>query len=551
MAAIPQVLEPSPVVGVETGRSPFLPLLPWLLIAYAGLTFSACSLLWQIWTNDALRSIGIYLPIASLILTLRVWRRCNWETRGTWWGLLPLFYGVMMTRAGGNALQIFIFGGHTSISLLQSGLTVYAYGCGIVLLLGGVGVWRRAAFPLALLLFVNPVPSVFAQIDLPLQYLCAHTAHTFALAIGVHPEGNQLRLMFAPGFGMFIAPGCDGVRGAVTMGYLALILGYVYRFSFRARLAAAFGAVALGYLFNLIRLCVLVLFYGLALRFPFLQARGEGADYLIGGILFLSAAALFANLVRSQRRSPAEENEPRNALQPSPNGMFSSAGLVRRGVALTVLVILGSFSYLHGLVVASDNQAGMAMPQARLANLLPAEIGGYKLIRTWTEPDAQNRPTYQWGSYSAGKTLNDIDVAYWLGGGAHYPIRCHLARGEKPAWRRTQALRTGNGESAVFDLDFYEQDRGGVLEASTTCDRGGCNAQVLLPAHAGIAFVGMGMTNFLFRPTSTPLPLLMREETFQPNVSSEAMRNSMFYQMRGFITAVNTNSLIHFSETGQ
>ena len=59
------------------------------------------------------------------------------------------------------------------------------------------------------------------------------------------------------------------------------------------------------------------------------------------------------------------------------------------------------------------------------------------------------------------------------------------------------------------------------------------------------------MTNFLFRPTSTPLPLLMREETFQPNVSSEAMRNSMFYQMRGFITAVNTNSLIHFSETGQ
>ena len=149
-------------------------------------------------------------------------------------GLAPLVLRRHDDACRRECLADFLFCRPIEHSLLQSGLTVYAYGCGIVLLLGGVGVWRRAAFPLALLLFVNPVPSEFlAQIDLPLQYLCAHTAHTFALAIGVHPEGNQLRLMFAPGFGMFIAPGCNGVRGAVTMGYLALILGYVYRFSFR------------------------------------------------------------------------------------------------------------------------------------------------------------------------------------------------------------------------------------------------------------------------------------------------------------------------------
>jgi len=39
--------------------------------------------------------------------------------------------------------------------------------------------------------------------------------------------------MFAPDFGMFIAPGCDGIRGAITLGYLALVLGYLKRVSLR------------------------------------------------------------------------------------------------------------------------------------------------------------------------------------------------------------------------------------------------------------------------------------------------------------------------------
>ena len=111
---------------------------------------------------------------------------------------------------------------------------------------------------------------------------------------------------------MFIAPGCDGIRGAVTMGYLALILGYLYRFSLRAWVLSVLGAVALGYVFNLIRLCFLVLFYRVALSFPWLQPHGEGADYLIGGLLFLSAAGLFAGIVRRNRQgAPPKPNRGR------------------------------------------------------------------------------------------------------------------------------------------------------------------------------------------------------------------------------------------------
>src|SRR5271166_2672782 len=135
-----------PDVPFRSPRKTLHPLLPWLALSFAGLLLTASSLLWRIWTNDALRSIGIYFPIVSIILTLRVWRKLHWETRGTWWGLLPLYYAVIMAREGGNALQMVVFGKSMGFTLLPLGLTIFAYGSGIVLLLGGARVWRATLF---------------------------------------------------------------------------------------------------------------------------------------------------------------------------------------------------------------------------------------------------------------------------------------------------------------------------------------------------------------------------------------------------------------------
>src|SRR5208282_1230782 len=38
--------------------------------------------LWDVWTDDPLRSIGMLIVPASVILTLRVWRWLGWELRG-------------------------------------------------------------------------------------------------------------------------------------------------------------------------------------------------------------------------------------------------------------------------------------------------------------------------------------------------------------------------------------------------------------------------------------------------------------------------------------
>jgi hypothetical protein len=46
--------------------------------------------LWLGWTTDALKSIGMVVPLVSLILILRVWKKLGWRTEGTWWGLALL-----------------------------------------------------------------------------------------------------------------------------------------------------------------------------------------------------------------------------------------------------------------------------------------------------------------------------------------------------------------------------------------------------------------------------------------------------------------------------
>jgi exosortase J len=556
MASSLQIRERASFPDTEWRQPAWRPLLPWLVIGFSGLLLLAVALLWRIWTADALRSIGMYFPLVSVVLILRIWRGLDWETPGSWWGLLPLYYAVIMAREGGNALQAVAFTPRIAVTLLPLGLTVFAYASGVVLLLGGVRVWRAALFPVALLLFVNPVPKAFQLVDLPLQFVSAHAAQSFALAIGVHPDVNQLRLMFAPGFGMFIAPGCDGIRGAVTLGYLALILGHLYRFSMRTRTLGVIGAVALAYVFNLIRLCFLVLFYRLALSFPGLQPHGEGADYLIGGLLFLSAATLFALVVRSQ-----SQEQPGTRAQDATRAQLSrrwndarktdarNGPLHWRGAVLSLVVVASCFSAVRELAAIVRGPSAPDRSELATAEVLPEQMGKYRLLRTWSEQDWLSHLAYRWGAYSNGEAGNEIDVALWLGPGVHYPIACHISSGERPAWEEVRALPTALGGSATFAFYFYNQPEGQTLEATTICDSGGCNEHLLLPSRAGFAFAGMGVRSFFLRPTSTPLPIVIRTQSHDLTVSSENSRRRMFEETRDFISEVNTYALARFAES--
>src|ERR1700680_2558241 len=293
MSTFPAAAEVSPLpgagaLGLNVPRSALLA----ALLAVLGLStiWSSMNSLWAMWTVDALKSIGMFVPVVSFVLILRVWRSLKWERNGSWWGLVILIVTSAVVHVRDQSILVFVLSPKWSIYVPPHSLVVFAYGAGVVLLFGGTRLFRAALFPLILLWFVNPIPHIFnVFVDLPLQRASAHVARAFAIALGQTLSPNQLRLMFTPEFGMFIAPGCNGIRGAVTMGFIALIAGYLYRFRWYAHAAVVAGAVLLGYVFNFVRLCVLVLYYIVALHFTSLQDKAEMGDYIIGGCLFLIA----------------------------------------------------------------------------------------------------------------------------------------------------------------------------------------------------------------------------------------------------------------------
>src|SRR5665213_824682 len=242
--------------------------------------FSTVLFLWALWTTDPLKSIGGLIPIVSLVLILRAWQSIGWRVSGTWWGLVLLACTIAVVHLRDHAIIELIITPSWAIFVPPHSLVALAYTAGAVLLFGGVRLFRAALFPVCLTWFVNPVPNAFnLLIDLPLQHASAMIARGFAHMLGQKLTPDQLRLMFTPDFGMFIAPGCNGIRGAITMGFIALIAGYLYRFRLRFHILFVVAAILLGYVFNLLRLCCLVVYYIVALHFPWLQSRAETVSY--------------------------------------------------------------------------------------------------------------------------------------------------------------------------------------------------------------------------------------------------------------------------------
>lgn len=276
-----------------------------LASAGLGLFWWQFATLWSMWTTDSLRSIGAAVIPASLVLGLRELGREDFASGGSWCG----FVLVGLAVAGSN-LQYYgspalSFGPGLGLNLLPTGLVLYLYASGALVMFGGLRVWRKAGFALFLLLFVNPVPSFFTNlVDLPLQRFGAQAARSFASLVGVPLSGAALNLMFFHDeLGMFIAPACNGLQGAAAMGLLALVIGHLRRLRILPHLLFVAGAVALAYLFNLLRLCLLVLYYCLAHLFPALGAYAAVSDYAVGAILFaLAAALLFWMLPAGVRR---------------------------------------------------------------------------------------------------------------------------------------------------------------------------------------------------------------------------------------------------------
>jgi exosortase J len=496
--------------------------------------------LWTLWTTDALKSIGMIIPVASLVLILRAWRALGWKADGTWWGLALLAVTMALARIQQQTIFMMVISPHWYTLLPPPSLTLLAYGSGVVLLLGGMRLYRAALFPILLLLFANPIPHAFnVFVDLPLQYASAHIARAFAMSLGQPLTPDHLRLMFTPDFGMFIAPGCNGIRGSITMAYIALIAGYVYRFRWYANALVVTGAVLLGYVFNLLRLCLLVLYYLVALRFPWLQNKAENADYLIGGALFLLATLLLLTVIQRLRDGNQDVSKVVDV---------EGTGFQRRAsrrqyaqlAAMGVTVLLGCAG------MARANAATNPYIKTTVGKAIepfPQRLGNYTLASTWNETASPGPIIYAWAQYApaGGGTPVTVGVSPVLGW--HDPLICHFTRGEKPYWQGQLTVATAGLVPISFSSAFYNDGATQYIEASTICSGSACGESATDRSHFGFLYTHPDSDSLLGADPRRPVPIVLRVETIDTAMPPDVAQRQLTQDLRTFLASVKLDDL--------
>jgi len=479
---------------------------------------------------------------ASLILVIRVWRQTGWELNGTLWGLLPVAAAFSLCALRQN-LRFYWFDGFAHVNLLPVSLPLCLYACGIMLLFAGVRVARLAWFPLALLMFVQPVPGIGSQfVDQPLQALSAHVARSFASLIGFAPTSPQLlKLMFTPDFGMFIAPGCDGMRGAITLGYIALIVGYLKRVSIRKWFLYVIGAVLLGYLFNLLRLCALVVYYRIAVGHPALEHVAKQADYGIGACLILVAAVLFFWIATMREDSQGGMDKP-----PIPHASTNERdkqSIKWKAAALAVLTMFFAVPAAYTVQNRLHRPQGIGgLTPQQLNDLMPKQLGEYKLNRVWQEKlDGVN--AMQCGAYDAPGS-DEFILGVWLLPGEHSIHASWMDRGESPERHENRSFATILGRVIRFDSAFYSDGVTESLVGDTECTYWSCSP---FSGDSGMYVAFRDFKHLTARQTRV-VPIFFRVESLQTNQPKSATYQALSAEAQRFLSGVD---FVQISQTFQ
>ena len=525
------------VVLVAAGSLSLLPL--WLALGHR-------------WANDPLRSIGAIFPLVACIGVVAAWRRIGWSRNGSFWGLLPVALSVLL--AGPIAASGFgiVFNGMV-LALANAGTVLFLYGIGAVLLFGGPRLLRAAIAPVCLLLLVIPVPSAFnTVVDLPLQFLSASTARSFAHLIGLQPTGEQLRMMFTPDFGMFIAPGCNGIRGSITLGYLALIFGYARHLRPRTLALITLAALLLGYALNLLRLCVLVVYYRIGVGFPSIQKYGAETDYAIGCFLFLLAALGFGMLIRSLEPRPVVDKPSwlqKPGLQssgPRLEGRHRGYAAVARALCFVTLTF--TFALLE--LRAAPWRPKQVPIELNILNSFPAEIGSYRLMRTWSEHDTSTRMmTLAMAEYAAPSktvdTTNRFTLGLWVGLSTHLVADSKFSQGILPNWNGSFDASARQALPVHFLTSYYDDGISRQYDAESLCSESGCQGHLSYHSHRGMFFAVPEIFDLDFAHDTKRLPILLRREWLDSDPASDADLRARFEaDARLFMAQVDLRPLL-------
>src|SRR6266404_3568269 len=203
--------------AVERRSIPWVPL-AWfsalLIVAY----FPILRHLVEQWSTDEDVSHGFFVPpVAAFIAWQRRNRILALDYHPAWWGLGVMAWAALQGYVGTLGAELFLQRTSFLIALL-----------GLLLVLGGTRLVRVLAFPLLLLLFMIPIPSlIYNQITFPLQLFASQVAEFSLGLIGIPVlrDGNILELASQK---LSVVEACSGIRSLLSLSFLSLVYAYFF-----------------------------------------------------------------------------------------------------------------------------------------------------------------------------------------------------------------------------------------------------------------------------------------------------------------------------------
>ncbi len=197
--------------------------LPWLAVAWFSALLIICyfPVLAQLvhkWYYDEDMGHGFFVPVIAAYIA--------WQNRDklfasglkiNYWGLAILVFAGLQLYISTLAAELFT----TRTAFIESII-------GIIVFLGGMQALRILAFPVILLFFMVPIPSViYNQITFPLQIFASQVAE-FVLNLMGYPvlrDGNVLELASQK---LSVVEACSGIRSLLSLSFLSLVYSYFF-----------------------------------------------------------------------------------------------------------------------------------------------------------------------------------------------------------------------------------------------------------------------------------------------------------------------------------
>ncbi|MEO5923550.1 MAG: exosortase/archaeosortase family protein [Bryobacteraceae bacterium] len=170
------------------------------------------------WMTDDDVSHGFFVPLVAGYIA---WQRrdvlLNMEWKPAWWGLGLLIWSGIQAFLGMLGAELFL----QRTAFLEALV-------GLILVMGGTAAVRALLFPLLLLPFMIPIPTViYNQITFPLQLFASQVAEycLLLLNIPVLRDGNILELASQK---LSVAEACSGIRSLLMLTFLSLVYAYFF-----------------------------------------------------------------------------------------------------------------------------------------------------------------------------------------------------------------------------------------------------------------------------------------------------------------------------------